>query len=164
MFRSTVYFCSSVKHTGSFRLCKHGVVRHSKTRVPADCCLETNPPHKTSASHPFSSLLSFLFNLSTSIHLQSPSTIHHLLKHSNPTSTTPTYITNSTPSSRCLTSGMSTSPRRFGRFTNLYSRKDVSDQISDKITPDSTKSTTEKVGDNLTGFGDKAASAIQPGK
>ncbi|CAL3964311.1 hypothetical protein PZA11_001703 [Diplocarpon coronariae] len=41
-------------------------------------------------------------------------------------------------------------------------RKDFSTQASEKMTPDSSKTTTEKIGENLTGAGDKVASAVQP--
>ena len=41
-------------------------------------------------------------------------------------------------------------------------RKGLGDQASEKITPDSQKSTTTKIGENLSGGADKAASAIQP--
>lgn len=41
-------------------------------------------------------------------------------------------------------------------------RKGVGEQVSEKITPDSQKSTTTKIGENITGGADKAASAVQP--
>jgi hypothetical protein len=34
--------------------------------------------------------------------------------------------------------------------------------ISPSVTPDSQKSTLDKAGENVTGLGDKAASAVQP--
>ncbi|KAF7861490.1 hypothetical protein EAF04_008053 [Stromatinia cepivora] len=41
-------------------------------------------------------------------------------------------------------------------------RKGVGEQVSEKITPDSQKSTTDKIGENISGGADKAASAVQP--
>ncbi|KAI9056122.1 hypothetical protein LZ554_001050 [Drepanopeziza brunnea f. sp. 'monogermtubi'] len=41
-------------------------------------------------------------------------------------------------------------------------RKDFSTQASEKITPDSSKTTTDKIGENITGAADKAAAAVQP--
>ncbi|KAI9788864.1 MAG: hypothetical protein M1816_006528 [Peltula sp. TS41687] len=41
-------------------------------------------------------------------------------------------------------------------------RKDVTDQVKDKVTPDSSKSTTEKLSDNVSGATDKVTGALQP--
>ncbi|CZS98680.1 related to HSP12 Heat shock protein [Rhynchosporium agropyri] len=41
-------------------------------------------------------------------------------------------------------------------------RKDLSSQVGEKVKPDSSKTTTEKVGENLSGAGDKVAAAVQP--
>ncbi|APA11571.1 predicted protein [Sclerotinia sclerotiorum 1980 UF-70] len=41
-------------------------------------------------------------------------------------------------------------------------RKGVGEQVSEKITPDSQKSTTDKLSENISGGADKAASAVQP--
>ncbi|KAK4980905.1 hypothetical protein LTR66_000661 [Elasticomyces elasticus] len=41
-------------------------------------------------------------------------------------------------------------------------RKDMTDKVSDKMTPDSQKSTTEQAKDTASGMYDKAASAVQP--
>jgi len=41
-------------------------------------------------------------------------------------------------------------------------RKDFTEQVSDKITPDSQKSFTEKASENVSGTYDKAASSLQP--
>ncbi|KAH9819370.1 chaperone/heat shock protein [Teratosphaeria destructans] len=41
-------------------------------------------------------------------------------------------------------------------------RKDISDKIGDKITPDSQKSTIDKAGDALSGVGDKAQRDLIP--
>lgn len=41
-------------------------------------------------------------------------------------------------------------------------RKSLGDQVGDKLKPDSQKSTTEKVGDTMSGMGDRVAGAVQP--
>ncbi|KAF7954509.1 hypothetical protein EAE96_005630 [Botrytis aclada] len=41
-------------------------------------------------------------------------------------------------------------------------RKGVGEQVSEKVTPDSQKSTTTKIGENISGGADKAAGAVQP--
>ncbi|RYN62225.1 hypothetical protein AA0114_g672 [Alternaria tenuissima] len=41
-------------------------------------------------------------------------------------------------------------------------RKGLGEQASEKITPDSQKSTTEKASESLTGAGDRIAGAVQP--
>ncbi|KAL5114092.1 hypothetical protein ACEQ8H_008024 [Pleosporales sp. CAS-2024a] len=41
-------------------------------------------------------------------------------------------------------------------------RKGLGDQVSEKITPDSQKSTGQKASENVTGFGDKIAGSLQP--
>ncbi|KAF2036416.1 hypothetical protein EK21DRAFT_106518 [Setomelanomma holmii] len=41
-------------------------------------------------------------------------------------------------------------------------RKGLGEQASEKITPDSQKSTLDKAGETASGLGDKAASAVQP--
>jgi hypothetical protein len=41
-------------------------------------------------------------------------------------------------------------------------RKDTSSKVADKVQPDSTKSTTEQIGDKTSGLADKAAGAVQP--
>ncbi|KAF7898533.1 hypothetical protein EAF00_004979 [Botryotinia globosa] len=41
-------------------------------------------------------------------------------------------------------------------------RKGVGEQVSEKVTPDSQKSTTTKIGENISGGVDKAAGAAQP--
>ncbi|KAH8708619.1 heat shock protein 9/12-domain-containing protein [Phaeosphaeriaceae sp. PMI808] len=41
-------------------------------------------------------------------------------------------------------------------------RKGLGEQAKEKVTPDSQKSTLDKVGENVSGLGDKAASAVQP--
>ncbi|KXT08739.1 hypothetical protein AC579_4146 [Pseudocercospora musae] len=41
-------------------------------------------------------------------------------------------------------------------------RKDLSDKIGDKVTPDNSKSTTGKVGDTITGVGDKVQRDVVP--
>jgi len=41
-------------------------------------------------------------------------------------------------------------------------RKGLGEQATEKIQPDSTKSTTEKASQNITGLGDKVASSVQP--
>lgn len=41
-------------------------------------------------------------------------------------------------------------------------RKGLGEQASEKITPDSQKSTTQKASENVSGFGDKVAGAVQP--
>jgi hypothetical protein len=42
-------------------------------------------------------------------------------------------------------------------------RKDLGEQVQEKVTPDSQKSYTEKAGENISGTYDKAAGALQPG-
>ncbi|PPJ59319.1 hypothetical protein CBER1_04218 [Cercospora berteroae] len=42
------------------------------------------------------------------------------------------------------------------------SRKDISDKIADKVTPDKSKSTVDKVGDKTTGAADKVARDAVP--
>ncbi len=42
-------------------------------------------------------------------------------------------------------------------------RKGLGEQVGEKVTPDSSKSTTQKASENITGLGDKVASAVQPG-
>lgn len=44
----------------------------------------------------------------------------------------------------------------------VYRRKDVTDKVEEKLTPDSEKSTTEKAQEGLTGTGDSVASKLQP--
>ncbi|KNG50183.1 chaperone heat shock protein hsp12 [Stemphylium lycopersici] len=41
-------------------------------------------------------------------------------------------------------------------------RKGLGEQASEKITPDSQKSTTQKASESLTGAGDRVAGAVQP--
>ncbi|KAJ4991106.1 hypothetical protein SVAN01_03456 [Stagonosporopsis vannaccii] len=41
-------------------------------------------------------------------------------------------------------------------------RKGLGEQASEKITPDSQKSTTDKISENVSGAGDRVASAVQP--
>lgn len=41
-------------------------------------------------------------------------------------------------------------------------RKGVGEQVSEKVTPDSQKSTTTKIGESISGGADKAAGAVQP--
>lgn len=41
-------------------------------------------------------------------------------------------------------------------------RKGVGEQVSEKVTPDSQKSTTTKIGENVSGGADKIAGAVQP--
>ncbi|PVI07233.1 hypothetical protein DM02DRAFT_609204 [Periconia macrospinosa] len=41
-------------------------------------------------------------------------------------------------------------------------RKGLGDQVKEKATPDSQKSTLDKATESLTGAGDRAASAVQP--
>ncbi|EON66388.1 hypothetical protein W97_05485 [Coniosporium apollinis CBS 100218] len=41
-------------------------------------------------------------------------------------------------------------------------RKSVGDQISDKVTPDSQKSTLDQAKESVSGAGDRVASAVQP--
>lgn len=43
------------------------------------------------------------------------------------------------------------------------SRKGLGEQAKEKVTPDSQKSTLDKATESVTGLGDKAASAVQPG-
>ena len=43
-------------------------------------------------------------------------------------------------------------------------RKGLGEQVGEKITPQSQKSNTDVASEKLTGLGDKAASALQPGK
>lgn len=43
------------------------------------------------------------------------------------------------------------------------SRKDLTSQVSDKITPDSQKSYTDKASENVSGAYDQVAGAVQPG-
>ncbi|KJY00307.1 chaperone/heat shock protein [Zymoseptoria brevis] len=43
-----------------------------------------------------------------------------------------------------------------------HGRKDLSDKISDKATPDHSKSTMDKVGDSITGTADKAGRDLVP--
>lgn len=38
----------------------------------------------------------------------------------------------------------------------------MTEQVGDKMKPDSQKTTTEKMGDNLSGVGDRVAGAVQP--
>lgn len=46
----------------------------------------------------------------------------------------------------------------------VCSRKGVGEQVSEKITPDSTKSTGDKARENVSGLADKAAGAVQGGE
>lgn len=46
----------------------------------------------------------------------------------------------------------------------LFRRKDVTSQVSDKVTPDSQKSTTQKMSETASGMTDKAAGAVQGGE
>ncbi|KAF3008665.1 hypothetical protein E8E13_008977 [Curvularia kusanoi] len=41
-------------------------------------------------------------------------------------------------------------------------RKGLGEQASEKLTPDSQKSTTDKIGENVSGAGDRIAGAVQP--
>ncbi|KAL1792940.1 hypothetical protein ACET3X_009447 [Alternaria dauci] len=41
-------------------------------------------------------------------------------------------------------------------------RKGLGEQASEKITPDSQKSTTQKASENVSGLGDRIAGAVQP--
>jgi hypothetical protein len=41
-------------------------------------------------------------------------------------------------------------------------RKGLGEQASEKLTPDSQKSTSQKAGENLSGAGDRIAGAVQP--
>ncbi|KAL1601047.1 hypothetical protein SLS59_005716 [Nothophoma quercina] len=41
-------------------------------------------------------------------------------------------------------------------------RKGLGEQASEKITPDSQKSTTDKISENVSGAGDRVAGAVQP--
>ncbi|USP81201.1 hypothetical protein yc1106_08475 [Curvularia clavata] len=41
-------------------------------------------------------------------------------------------------------------------------RKGLGDQVSEKITPDSQKSTGQKASENVSGLGDRVAGAVQP--
>lgn len=41
-------------------------------------------------------------------------------------------------------------------------RKGVGEQVSEKVTPDSQKSTTTKIGENISGGADKVAGTVQP--
>ncbi|KAF2624151.1 hypothetical protein BU25DRAFT_162393 [Macroventuria anomochaeta] len=41
-------------------------------------------------------------------------------------------------------------------------RKGLGEQASEKVTPDSQKSTTDKIGENVSGAGDRIAGAVQP--
>jgi hypothetical protein len=43
------------------------------------------------------------------------------------------------------------------------SRKGLGEQASEKVTPDSQKSTAQQAKEGVTGLGDRAASAVQPG-
>ncbi|RPA87708.1 hypothetical protein BJ508DRAFT_410437 [Ascobolus immersus RN42] len=43
-----------------------------------------------------------------------------------------------------------------------FGRKDLSSQVHDAVKPDSQKTTTEHIGDNLTGAADRVAAAVQP--
>jgi len=42
-------------------------------------------------------------------------------------------------------------------------RKDISDQVEETITPDSQKSTLDKVTESVTSAGDRVAASLQPG-
>ncbi|KAG9205335.1 hypothetical protein G6514_008914 [Epicoccum nigrum] len=41
-------------------------------------------------------------------------------------------------------------------------RKGLGEQASEKLTPDSQKSTTDKIGENVSGAADKVAGSVQP--
>lgn len=43
-------------------------------------------------------------------------------------------------------------------------RKGLGEQVQEKVTPQSQKSTGQVIGENLTGAGDKLAGAVQPSK
>lgn len=59
-------------------------------------------------------------------------------------------------------------PAVFGmRFSLLMAlfftgRKSMTDQLGDKMRPDSQKTATEKMGDAASGMGDRVAGAVQP--
>ena len=44
-----------------------------------------------------------------------------------------------------------------------HSRKGLGDQVQEKVTPDSQKSTLDKASETASGAYDRAASAVQPG-
>ena len=46
---------------------------------------------------------------------------------------------------------------------DLNSRKGLGDQVQEKVTPDSQKSTIDKASETASGAYDRAASAVQPG-
>lgn len=47
-------------------------------------------------------------------------------------------------------------------LTWTYSRKDLSDKVSDSLTPESQKSTTDQAKDSVSGAYDKVAGSVQP--
>jgi hypothetical protein len=49
-------------------------------------------------------------------------------------------------------------------LTFIYRRKGVGEQVSEKVTPDSQKSTLDKASESVSSTADKAAGALQPGK
>lgn len=58
-------------------------------------------------------------------------------------------------------------PQRYLLLSQLLTfsrRKGLGEQAQEKITPDSQKSTTDKIGENVSGATDKVAGALQPGK
>ncbi|CAI6255592.1 unnamed protein product [Periconia digitata] len=59
------------------------------------------------------------------------------------------------------TSINSTQPKQSINMSDL-GRKGLGDQVKEKATPDSQKSTLDKATESLTGAGDRAASAVQP--
>jgi hypothetical protein len=46
---------------------------------------------------------------------------------------------------------------------DCHRRKGLGEQASEKLTPDSQKSTLDKATEGVTGLGDRAAAAVQPG-
>lgn len=95
------------------------------------------------------------------------STTHHEPFKSLLTSTRTPHNQQSTTQSTspCLISGLpSSSFRAWPLLLTNHSRKDLTSQISDKVTPDSQKSYTEKASENASGAYDKVAGAVQPGQ
>jgi hypothetical protein len=96
-----------------------------------------------------------------------PFLLHHTTSHSphsthnnNPPTNQPTPHQLPT----CLISG--THHYLVGLYkTSLTacSRKGLGEQVSEKVTPDSQKSTTQKASEGVSGLGDRVAGAVQPG-
>jgi hypothetical protein len=47
---------------------------------------------------------------------------------------------------------------------NVHRRKDLGEQVQEKITPNSQKTISEKIVENVSGAYDKVAGSIQPGE